>query len=145
VPKTEVKKVTTRYFDCACKDYCLPRCGHITLFRGLFNRHRCDDGCGDPCGGCGSGHGRGRHRDDGCGDCVECDHVRTRNVLIIKKRVEDKCVTTCVVEHRAPTCVVPCPAPCPAPCVTPHHGGAVVVPHHPGQPMPKAEVIPPPK
>src|SRR5262245_32152955 len=81
VPKTEVKKVDRRVYDCAHEDFCIRCC---SLFGRMFNWHS-------------------------CGDCPLCeDHVRTRKVLVVKIRKDERCETKCVVEQ-APVapCIIP--------------------------------------
>lgn len=73
VPELSKTKTPRTYFECECKDYCLPRCPFP--FCGC-----CKKGC----------------KDRGPGPCPKCSKPRTRNVLIKKQAMDETESWRCV-------------------------------------------------
>jgi hypothetical protein len=73
VPRPDKKKTTKTIYGCKSEDYCLPRCTCCVLFK-LFKKGCCDD----------------------C--CVQCEKVRTKNVLLKKFKEEECDVVKCKPE-----------------------------------------------
>lgn len=88
-PTVESKKVSTRVYDSACEDFCLPKC---SLFGGLFGHKGC--------------------RGDGADSaCAKCEHPRMRKYLVVKIRHHEECENKCVVDREVCPVVMPCLQP----------------------------------
>src|SRR5207245_882209 len=94
IPEPDVRKVPHFCYSKICADFCVPKCHCLSCF----------SGCG--------------------GDCPECDHVRVKNFLIKRVRIEE-CPTFKCVPGLAPGC------------------GGLPAPAIPGGPVPY-EIVPPP-
>lgn len=101
VPEPSKTKKSTVYYDCQCKDYCLPRCPCPNCFK--FWKKKKD------CANCECEHGH----------CPKCEKKpRVRAVLIKKTKTEECDSTKCVVKEVPQEC---CPEECcdPTPAVCP--------------------------
>jgi hypothetical protein len=92
VPETSKSKTARVYYECECKEYCLPKCPFPCFFR---KKCGCDD--------CKPG-------------CPRCDKPRVRNVLIKKLATEETESVRCVLKTvEAPPCAPDCPPVCDGP------------------------------